>query len=269
MTPAEQLAHFDHVADAPGAVARLRDSVVALAVRGKLVPHDPTDDSSAADLIAARMALAAMASHTNRVRWKPSALITDDEHPPGTPRNWVLARVNDTGFYINGLAFKPTDWGTDGIPIIRIQNLTDPGNPFNYVKGSYPDEVIVRDGDILVSWSATLDAFVWHRGTGVLNQHIFRVIPVPGLVEPRYLYLLLRQAIRDMAESEHAHGLVMAHINRGPFLNHVVTLPPRAEQRRIVARVDELMALCDKLEAAQAEREGRRDRLVRASLGRL
>ena len=88
--------------------------------------------------------------------------------PPG----WVPARVNDTGLYVNGLAFKPADWKQSGTPIIRIQNLTDAGKGYNFAEGDFPDEVKVRSGDLLVSWSATLEAFRWERGEGVLNQHI-------------------------------------------------------------------------------------------------
>ena len=72
-----------------------------------------------------------------------------------------------------------------------------------------------------------------------------------------------------MAESDHAHGLVMSHINRWPFLNHVVLIPPLAEQHRIVAKIDELMALCDRLQTGRTEREETRDRLAAASLARL
>ena len=61
----------------------------------------------------------------------------------------------------------------------------------------------------------------------------------------------------------------MTHINRGPFLAHIVLIPPLAEQHRIVAKVDELIVLCDRLEVARAEREATRDRLATASLARL
>jgi type I restriction enzyme S subunit len=128
--------------------------------------------------------------------------------------------------------------------------------------------VIVRSGDILVSWSATLDAFVWQGETGVLNQHIFRVEPAP-CVDRGFLYWLLKWAIRDLAESEHAHGLVMSHINRGPFLAKPIALPPLAEQARIVARVDELMQLCDALEAKGRLEAQQHARLLETLLGTL
>ena len=263
------LKHYDRIADAPDAIARLRQFVLDLALQGKLVEQNPDDQTAAEALATAQERLRALASVTGRLRWKPSAPVSAEEVKVHVPPQWIAARVNDTGLYINGLAFKPSDWKTSGTPIIRIQNLTDSSKEFNYATGVYPDEVMVRPGDILVSWSATLDAFLWQRGPGVLNQHIFRVIPDEGLTDRRFLHLLLRQTIREMAESEHAHGLAMMHINRGPFMAHVVLIPPLAEQHRIVAKVEELMALCDQLEAARAAREAARDRLTAASLARL
>lgn len=262
------LALYEKVAEAPDAVPRLRRFVLDLAVRGKLVAQDPTDVPPARLLAQARKDLRAQVETVKRIRWKQTDPVSADEIDKEVPPGWVPARVNDTGLYINGLAFKPADWKQSGIPIIRIQNLTDPAKEFNYAEGDFPEEVMVSDGDILVSWSATLEAFKWDRGEGVLNQHIFRVIPHEGLADRDFLLLFLRHAIREMADSEHAHGLVMTHINRGPFLNHVVLIPPLAEQRRIVAKVDELMVLLDRLEAARTAREVTRDRLAAASLAR-
>lgn len=269
MNAARLLAHYDQIADAPDAITRLRRLILDLAVRGKLVPQDAADVSPVNVLAEARRQLRAQAETAKRMRWKQTDPVAKAEIDKDAPPGWVAARLNDTGLYINGLAFKPADWKQSGIPIIRIQNLTDPNKEFNFAQGSFPDEVVVRNGDLLVSWSATLEAFKWDRSEGVLNQHIFRVIPYEGLTDRGFLLLLLRHAIREMADSEHAHGLVMTHINRGPFLNHVVLIPPLPEQHRIVAKVDELMGLCDRLEAARAAREATRDRLAAASLARL
>lgn len=269
MNADELLRHFERVAHAPEALPRLRKLVLDLAVRGKLLPQQPEDHPQAKALAAARSELSERAKATRRLRFTPSAPITEADIGDELPTGWVAARINDTGLYINGLAFKPSDWKASGLPIIRIQNLSDDSREFNYAQGEFPDEVLVRTGDILVSWSATLDAYLWKRQTGVLNQHIFRVIQATGLTDSGYLLLLLKHAIRDLSESVHAHGLVMTHINRGPFLNHVVWIPPLAEQRRIVAKVDELMALCNRLEAAQASVEASRIKLAAACLGRV
>ncbi|MCZ8079062.1 MAG: restriction endonuclease subunit S [Rhodobacteraceae bacterium] len=268
-TEARLLSLYDRVAEAEDAIPRLRRFVLDLAVRGKLVPQDEADERSRVSLADAQIHLTTLGLGVKRLRWVTTDAVTAREVPFPLPSHWVAARVNDTGLYINGLAFKPSDWSSTGTPIIRIQNLTDPKKEFNYATGDFPDEVMVRDGDLLVSWSATLDAFQWRNTTGVLNQHIFRVIPNEKLATKSFLLLLLKNAIREMADSEHAHGLVMSHINRGPFLNHVVLVPPLAEQHRIVAKVEELMALLDRLEAARAAREETRTRLTAATLSRL
>ena len=242
---------FDRVADVRDSVDRLRALILRAALRGKLVNQRELGGRRSTSLNAVRQSLAGAANETGRLRWRNSEPVDESWVGGPLPNGWQLARLNDTGLYVNGLAFKPSDWHTSGVPIIRIQNLTDESKAFNYARGTFPDEVLVRPGDILVSWSATLDAFVWKRGVGVLNQHIFRVIPATELVSSAFLYVLLRGAIRDLAESQHAHGLVMAHVNWGPFLNHVVAVPPMEEQSRIVAKLDELMALCDQLENAK------------------
>lgn len=158
------------------------------------------------------------------------------------PTGWIEANVGDTGAYINGMAFKPTDWEQDGRPIIRIQNLTDPNKPLNRTTRKVEGRYIVSPGDLLVSWSATLDAFIWDREEAVLNQHIFKVEPNTNVVDPRFLFFGLREVIAEMREGEHLHGSTMKHINRGPFLAHRFPIPPLPEQRRIVAKLDRLSA---------------------------
>ena len=243
---------------------RLRDLVLDLAVRGRLVDQSEEDEPASAGLDAVRAdrgdTMADSIHGGGSVPRIPAPAEGDGDLPAG----WEWARVDDTGDYVNGLAFKNSDWKPAGIPIIRIQNLTNPSVPYNYADGPFPEDRIAHDGDILVSWSATLNAFRWYRSDAVVNQHIFKVIPDHRVVTTDYLFHLLRYCIRAMAESEAAHGLVMKHINRGPFLSHVISLPPLAEQERIVAKVDELMALCDDLEARQ-ERRHRATTRFRAS----
>jgi type I restriction enzyme S subunit len=84
---------------------------------------------------------------------------------------WRGTELANTGLYINGLAFKPSDWGTSGRPIIRIQNLSGLNRDYNYAEGDFPDDNLANAGDLLVSWSATLDTFIWDGPQGVVNQH--------------------------------------------------------------------------------------------------
>lgn len=159
----------------------------------------------------------------------------------GLPRGWASATLDDLGDYLNGMAFKPEDWTGAGFPIIRIQNLTNPDRPLNRTERAFGQRYLVRAGDLLISWSATLDAFIWDREDAVLNQHIFKVTP-SSAADPRFLYYASRQAIAELFSSDHLHGSTMKHINRGPFLAHKLGLPPFDEQRRIVAKLDALTA---------------------------
>ncbi|MEO8385781.1 MAG: restriction endonuclease subunit S [Betaproteobacteria bacterium] len=156
-----------------------------------------------------------------------------------------LHPIGTTGKYVNGLAFKPTDWGDDGMPIIRIQNLTDRTKPMNRTMRKVDPVYIVQPGDLLVSWSATLDAFIWDREPALLNQHIFKVIPDADRVSKKYLYYSLRRAIAEMLKSEHLHGSTMKHINRGPFLSHEIAIPPLNEQEVVVAEIEKQFSRLD------------------------
>lgn len=253
---------------APNGIKKLRELILELAVRGKLVPQNPNDRPIEPLLNASRIARTKAMAEGKIKKEKSAAEIIAEEQPFKLPNGWVWCRIVDTGDYINGLAFKPSDWSGSGRPIIRIQNLSGRNSEFNRTEREVDASIIVNEGDILVSWSATLDTYIWSGEQGVLNQHIFRVSP-SKLVFEQYLYWLLKWTIRILADSDHAHGLVMAHINRGPFLAQPVGIPPLEEQKRIVEKVVELMALCDRLEAQQSDAESAHARLVQALLDSL
>lgn len=139
--------------------------------------------------------------------------------------------LGETAQFINGAAFKPTDWENDGLPIIRIQNLTGSGEKFNYTTRKVKPELIVEPGDLLVSWSATLDVYRWAGPRGVLNQHIFKVLPKQG-IDPDYLFFALKTALAELTAK--THGSTMKHVVRGDFESTRVAVPPLPEQRRIV-----------------------------------
>ncbi len=153
-----------------------------------------------------------------------------------------MVTLGDVAQFINGAAFKPEDWGDEGLPIIRIQNLTDPSKPYNRTTRVVADKLHVQPGDLLVSWSATLGVFVWDRdGVGLLNQHIFRVVPDESKVSKPYLRHSLEGALAAM--QKHLHGATMQHVNRGEFLATSLYLPPLEEQRRIAAILDQAETL--------------------------
>ena len=108
--------------------------------------------------------------------------------------------LGDVADYINGRAFKPTEWESTGKPIIRIQNLTNSSTEVNRTTGTFEDKYLVRSGDLLFAWSASLGAYIWNGENGWLNQHIFKVIPKEG-VSKKYLYYYLGQFTRNYTQT--------------------------------------------------------------------
>ena len=153
------------------------------------------------------------------------------------PSGWTRRTLGDLGTYMNGMAFKPSDWTSDGLPIIRIQNLMDPAKPFNRFSGNFDSRYRIQDGDLLISWSASLGAFIWDRGEAILNQHIFRVEVNDDLVEKHFLCYLVLHMLDEMAR--HAHGSTMKHITKRKFEALGVSVPSMQEQRRIVGQIRE------------------------------
>ncbi|PKO19972.1 hypothetical protein CVU37_00415 [candidate division BRC1 bacterium HGW-BRC1-1] len=147
------------------------------------------------------------------------------------PAEWEVTSVGEIGTYLNGYAFKPEQWGANGDPIIRIQNLNDRNKPFNYFDGEVPDKYRIRNGDILVSWSASLGTFRWDRGDAWLNQHIFKASPNLSSVTDEFFYWVMVHGIERIAEN--ARGSTMKHVTGKEFNNSEVAIPPLLEQKKI------------------------------------
>ena len=165
------------------------------------------------------------------------------------PTNWRRSKLKYLGGYINGYAFKPSDWSSKGHQIIRIQDLTgsNSGEP-NYFDGILDEKYHVVNGDILVSWAATLDAFVWKKEDGWLNQHIFKAVPNEKIVKGYFLWLL--KVAMDNMNNDDKHGIVMQHVTIGLFNNYVVPLAPYTEQQAIADYLDKT---CSKIDEIIAE----------------
>lgn len=158
-----------------------------------------------------------------------------------TNTSWSQLKFKDVARFINGRAFKPSEWKKKGLPIIRIQNLNDANKPFNYFDGEFEEKYLVRNDDILVSWSASLGVYAWNRGDAVLNQHIFKVVPNEKLLDRDYFFYCAQTKLDEM--STKVHGSTMKHITKEPFLNLEIPVPPLKNQKRIatiLTRADKL-----------------------------
>ena len=154
------------------------------------------------------------------------------------------ARLGDLATYINGYAFKPADWGDTGLPIIRIQDLTGNSYQLNRYDGEYPERIEVNDGDVLISWSASLGVYLWQRGKALLNQHIFKVVFDKLPVNKEYFVFAVEHKLAEM-ESK-THGATMKHIVKKDFDGTTIPYPPIEKQAEIADHLRRITSLIDR-----------------------
>ena len=168
--------------------------------------------------------------------------VSNDNHTRHPKHGWEVKKLGEVATYVNGYAFKPEHWGELGVPIIRIQNLNNPSAEFNYCDADIPEKFIVEDGDILISWSASLGVYEWKRGKAYLNQHIYKVVFNKVDINKYFLKYAVNAKLNDMLKD--AHGATMKHIVKSDFDNTTIPYPPREEQERIVEELDCLSVRC-------------------------
>lgn len=158
------------------------------------------------------------------------------------PHGWALSNLGSIATYINGRAFKPTEWETSGKPIIRIQNLNNPSAPYNYTTQEFQEKYRVQKNDLLFAWSASLGTYIWKNDDAWLNQHIFKVIPHKG-IDKSFLFYLLTHVTNELYAK--AHGSGMVHVTKGVFDENPAFLPPIKQQILIVQKIEELFSEID------------------------
>lgn len=156
-------------------------------------------------------------------------------------KGWEYKKLGEVATYINGYAFKPDQWKESGTPIVRIQNLNNENTPYNYYDGEVPDKVKIQNGDLLISWSASLGAYIWHGGNAFLNQHIFKVAFDKTDVDKFFLKYAVTSKLAAMAEQ--VHGATMKHIVKKDFDNTQIPYPPLSTQLAIVSELDKINEL--------------------------
>lgn len=153
---------------------------------------------------------------------------------PETSHGWRRATVHELCRLVNGHRFHADQWSDSGLPIIRIQNLNG-SSSYKLFAGYAKEDWLVHPGDLLFAWAGSRDSLgptLWRGPKGVLNQHIFRVVPKPG-VERAWLYESLRRLARELASRAHGFKSTLQHLRKRDLADQVLEVPPPTEQRRI------------------------------------
>ncbi len=180
--------------------------------------------------------------------------------------------------FANGNGFRPSDWKSSGLPIIRIQNLNG-STAFNYFGGEPKEEWIVRPGDLLFAWAGvkgvSFGPTVWQGPVGVLNQHIYRVIPKAG-VDRYWLYAALKLVTARIESQAHGFKSSLVHVHKGDITGQLISLPKLNEQEKMaeilrtwdkaIERVNSLIALTRREGSALCQRIFEEDYLAGGSV---
>ncbi len=235
---------FDQFADAPDAVEKMRELVLDLAVKGKL---------------------------TDRVLKKESVAseYSDEPSSDALPANWRLLNFGKFCDIQGGNQPPKSQFSDEPRPgYVRMFQIRDLGErPVPVYISKESTNRFCREGEILIGrYGASVGKVFWAQD-GAYNVALAKFIFPEDALLPAFAFWVLKSDFFQ-AEIAGASRSAQAGFNKGDLAAIDFPLPPLPEQKRIVAKVDELMALCDGLEAKQQERETRHAALARASLAR-
>ena len=269
------------MAGAPTGIKKLRELILELAVRGKLVPQDPRDEPASELLKRIAEEKAQLVAEGKLKKQKPLAKIAEEEKPFAMPANWEWVRLDallkKIGAGSTPLGGKQA-YVADGVKFLRSQNVWNKGLRLNEV-AFIPEETHqkmsgthVEAGDLLFNITGAsigrCAAVPTDFDTGNVSQHVTIIRPVSGETQP-FLHAVLVSQLVQKTVMDVQVGVSREGLSIGKLTQFLIPFPPEAEQHRIVAKVDELMALCDRLEAQQAGAESAHARLVQALLDSL
>ncbi|TDB04642.1 restriction endonuclease subunit S [Halomonas marinisediminis] len=227
-------------------IKKLRELILELAVRGKLVEQDPSDEP--ASMLLERIAEEKARLVRDGTIKKPKKLpeVSEDEKPFDLPNGWQWARLSDVLRVINGRAYKKHEMLQAGTPLLRVGNLFT-SSEWYYSDLQLDDDKYIDQGDLIYAWSASFGPFIWDGGRAIYHYHIWKLeLFDQSSTNKHFLYNYLKAVTEEVKSS--GSGIAMIHMTKAKMEELAVPLPPHEEQQRIVEKVDELMALCDRLE---------------------
>jgi type I restriction enzyme S subunit len=267
--------NFDILYSAPENIGKLRQAILQLAVMGKLVPQNANDEPAAVLLERIKKEKERLVKEGKIKKSKPLPEITPDEIPYNLPENWEWVRLGDIIEFFNGYAFKSNEYQLSGVGIIRIGDIqkgeivTD---NLKFVDMSYlvsiDKNLQVNPNELLIAMSgATTGKLGFNKTTQtfLLNQRVGKLIFY--LLDSNFSYFYLTTKIQENLIK--SVGSAIPNLSTEQIKNLEFPLPPLAEQKRIVTKVDKLMKLCDELETKLTQTQTEREKIITAAVKQL
>lgn len=259
------LAEFAHIANAPGGVARLRELIPQLAIQGKLISSsgEPSKTKSLVDDI--KSIKASLIADKKLPRDKPFPRVSEKEVPNERPEHWAWVRFGELWQLLSGRDLSPGKYNDSEHGIPYITGASNIENGVINVNRWTPEPVVVSCiGDLLITCKGTIGKTAFNRlGDIHIARQIMAIRDFSGKHNSDFLKVWLDGFVSQLIEK--SKGMIPG-FSREDIYFAIYPVVPLEEQARIVAKVDELMALCDKLEAQQQKRSTLQNHLRQATL---
>jgi len=266
--------HFEIALETPDGIKKLRELILSLAMQGKLVPQDPNDEPASELLKEIEAEKKRLVKEGKMKKQEPLPPIKPEEIPYEAPKGWEWVRLGEIGNTNIGLTYSPKDISENGVPVLRSNNIQKEMIDLNNlvrVNKEINDNLYVQQGDILICARNGSKALV---GKSALIKELpekmvfgaFMAIFRSNYNDYVRIFLnspIFRKVLDDVSTT------TINQITQNNLKNSIIPLPPLAEQKRIVAKIDQLMTLCDKLEEERNERNQKRLTIHTAAMNRL
>lgn len=265
--------------DAPNGIKKLRELILELAVRGKLVPQDPYDEPANYLLTRITAEKARLAAEGKIKKQTPMAAIAAEEKPFELPSGWVWSRINDLAILRGGStpSMSKSEFWNGEVPWVSPKDMHSgaiTNSELKVTRRALEEtslDLIPIGSILIVGRSGILKRKLPVQISAVvctINQDLKAISPFQPL-QARYIQLMLQGTERQILAEDVKQGTTVQSLIYEKLFSRLFGLPPLAEQNRIAAKVDELMVMCDRLEAQQADAESAHAQLVQALLDSL
>jgi len=264
--------HFDIAFGAPDGIKKLRELILSLAMQGKLVPQDPSDQPASELLKEIEAEKERLIKEGKIKQSKPLPKIKPDEVPYDLPKGWEWVRLENIVIFIGGsqppknkFIYEEKEGYTR---LVQIRDFKS--DDFKtYIPNEFANRPFVKS-DIMIGRYGP-PVFQILRGLrGTYNVALMKADPIHKSLSKDYLFYLLQEPrIQNSVIAESSRTAGQSGVRRELLDSFVVGFPPLAEQRRIVAKIDELMARCDELERLRSDRDRKQITVHTATLDRL
>jgi type I restriction enzyme S subunit len=240
-------------------IKKLRELILELAVRGKLVPQNPKDEPANILLEKIAKEKARLIKEGKLRRQEPLPEITEDEMPFELPDGWEWTRLGNLSANIHYGYTASADHGNSGIRLLRITDIQNDSVNWETVPGCELEEdkandYLLENDDLLIARTGgTIGKSYLVENIdvkAVFASYLIRVKRIEGMYSP-FIKTYLGSQLYWHQLYENSMGTGQPNVNATALKGLVFPLPPLAEQNRIVAKVDELMDICDQLEQQQ------------------